>query len=657
MRLRRCITAILCCMVAALAVLCLFGCKDSNTLKQIEHSQDATEIDYDSDVVLKVTSPEGEIDNTSNASVQTQDEEASQEDATKPTAEYDKDTKESTDDSSKTKYDNESSNSSDATDAVNPNEGKSGSSKESSGKSSSSSSSTKKTSNSSTSSGNKATANSSGSGADGKESGADSTKDSTQEGDGTSTTHDTEKKGKAESFDTTGKNPQFPDVASVAACGQLAVIVQMVGGADGSSPLTAADAELLDGSFTEVFSKEGSSDIAAAWSTDGETSDDLDIDALVASKPDTVLVTSSDYFTEDQEDALSKAGISYTVVPELTSATRIKYAVTAVGKMLSKATDGVSETRASEYQNFHKQLIDSVLASNGGEGGKSFATSASNTLYDPNDTDIVGKFVSKRYTLLVDEWDFDAYYEGNDNLTGAVSTEGTGMGLSTLGFRSSPVSYYISAAGVVNNAAAIAEGSRTDGRLTPLWQYSNSLGFDLSTVSWSKDGIGGRVYTWKGNGFYTVPLALPNSKASDLSSKGFGSTSFSKVIVGSKKMKEAFKTSTQSENGVYHIYTSSVTDESGVTYTGKKFNGTVMASAILSSVDPDEDVLVNPQGLFSDWKKGSVESCLESAWVSDVFGNTNNSAASWVRDFYKTFYRYEDISDEQVQQILEGPQE
>lgn len=121
----------------------------------------------------------------------------------------------------------------------------------------------------------------------------------------------------------------------VAAFGDLAVEVQMVGGKDA---LAAADEELLAGGFQKVFADEGAEGVVAGWSGDGSAPSQMDADALVASDPDFVLVSGTGYsekLTASQLGKLRKTGIEVKEMPEQTSTALIKRNVAAIAKMLS----------------------------------------------------------------------------------------------------------------------------------------------------------------------------------------------------------------------------------------------------------------------------------------------------------------------------------
>jgi ABC-type Fe3+-hydroxamate transport system substrate-binding protein len=603
-------------LLAALLVVgvacALSGCRDSLAFKHIEHSQDAEKIDYDSGVVLQVESPDGEVRNDVVTSQQEVQQDATQTEAQQATTEYNSQVDDQEPTSEYWHNDNDS-NDSESSEAVTPdtNNGDSSSEDPQEGDQSSS--------------GESQGDNPSGEGSE-SEGGVDPTKP-----------------GPVQVYDTWGENVDPPSVSSIAATGELAVIVQMLSGGyqDGATCLFAADAELLTGEFSNVFADEGASTITAAWTGDGSASGEVDIEALVAAKPDTVLVTNSAYFTEAQQDALSAAGISITIAPELTSVTRIKFAVNMVGKMLNSATGGLSSQRATQYASYHDSLVSQVKSGNEGNG---LGSSATKTVYDADATGVPDyAYVSSLYTLIVDEWDYGVNYVGEGSSAGSVTTDGSGLGLFTAGYRRSPVSYYASVAGVVNNGAAINESVLTT-KYTPLWQFSYQYYGNLSMVGWTDDRFNSDTilsHIDNGTGAVNNPLIMGTAQVGGGRSiqTGLGSDVFPYLIVTTQRMKSVMIANSSYERGAYHIY------------DGENSIGSF--TAIKSGSSLDEVVLVNPHGLFSDWVGGSTESVLEAVWIANEYGNDAASVEDEIASFYATFYRY-DLAPGDLEAILGG---
>lgn len=628
-------------LVACASAAALTGCKTSYALKEVKYTQDAEQVDTDNPTKVKVSSPDGEIDPDANVKDFVVGEGASKTKEGSVNVVYSSKNPQTDLPVSKFIYDSKATASSEASEGVSTKsdtssqEGKKDDQDKKQDPDKSKKDNSKK--------------NNKDKGDKKKDNKTDSKKPSKNKGDGDSSKTDTDKKGKVKVYDTTGEDADIPSVGSVAACGQTAVIVQMLGGQSDKSPLVAADAELLGSEFSNVFSDEGASKIKTGWSDDGDFSAEAKVDAIVSVKPDTVLVDDSGYFSKKQQQKLADAKISVTVVPDLSSDTRIKAAVNTIGTMLDSATGGESKKRAEEYVKYHDALLKDIMGSNGyGSHDKVYYDA------DASGKNRYGMYNSDKWTLLVDDWDYKASYSGDGAMSGSVTTSQSGLGLSTVGYRSSPVSFYMGVAGVINNGAAMDESKGNDGLLIPVWQFSTSV-YDMSKISWSTSSIKKRVLSIGNKRFDMTPLTTSSTKADQLGKNGFGSKKFPKVIVGSKKMKAAF-VSGSAKKGPYCVYDPI---ESGSERAGFEFNGTHVYAAIHPGTDLDKSVLVNPSGLFSDWTQGSVESFLESAWIASIDeykSSWKGSVKTEVKDFYKTFYRY-DLSASEVDKILEGSKE
>lgn len=495
-----------------------------------------------------------------------------------------------------------------------------------------------------------------------------------QSGEGGGETADSEEDDDAvEIVDTTNDFEDPPLVDTIAATGQTAVIVQMVGG---EGALAAADKEILtDEEFQTVFEDEGAADIVQGWSGEGEAGD-IDVDAIIDSGAETILVTSSEYsdeLTKAERKKLKKAGVSFTIVSELTNSTFIKSTVTTVGKMLkeSEAIGNAGETTkiASDYKEFHNDLIDECIDSNDGlvAYDSKILEKRNNKKYTYND--------GGSWTLLIDAWDSSVDWKDD-------SLSMNGIALSNIGYSTTPVSFYIQAGGLINCAAAKAGSSQSG--LYADWQFGQGYRgyksnftydegglFDESITSQSKNNRNRIASTVWGDVFFSMPndaeVAISNS-ISGIAPDAFGSDNFPKVIAATQQIKTKLIANSEKENGAYHPYDYQENGALG-SYFGPADDYSAWASigspgqngdnCFLDdgSVIPDDAVCVNPHGLFSSWTEGgSVESVLEAAWVNDVVNEDADDTIGWkskVREFYETFYRYS-LSDSELDAIVDG---
>ncbi len=459
-------------------------------------------------------------------------------------------------------------------------------------------------------------------------------------------------------FEISNLDADIPSFDSVAAYGQLAIIVQMIGG-DGA--LAATDAETR-----ASFSKYGVACSAVeAWtSSDGDIStnpQNIDVEAIVASGAQAILVTDAQsyayYLSDEQLQYLEDNGVQWVVLRVMNKSSYIKSNVTTVGEMLqgsAKAAYGSeAQSRADEYVSRHDTMVTTV------NGGLAQVTNNSNITssiaYQSNgtsgesfgDTDGVGwSNNAATYTVLIDSWDAGAFYS-SDSLTLSA-----GIAFASIGYSTTPVSYYIQAGGSINTAAALhsatASGKVAVHQFAGGWASSSVQNITLSNVVWPTNN---RVSALLDSG-----LNVSNTQLG----WGLGSSAMPKIIVTSSSIKEAILASSASETGTYHAYSFAGSDlianALGITYTTYSGGLTTMWSCIgnngTSGIDGDanpvyssgvidaDDILVNPSGLFCDWTEGTVESFLESGWIAAYINGTYdaNTWANDVVDFYRWAY-------------------
>ncbi len=480
--------------------------------------------------------------------------------------------------------------------------------------------------------------------------------------------------GIVEIIDTTDEFADPTPASKIAAFGEAAVIVQMVGG---EGALACADSELLGSSFSKVFADEGASSIACGWAGDGTDASTMDVDAVIASGATTILVYSSSYengLTVKQAKKLKAAGVTFTVIATLTNSTYIKKDVTTVGKILAEAEGignaGQTKQVAADYVSFHDALVKAAKKASGGKLAGSAVYEAKNSTYSASDCDS-----DANYTLLIDGYDSTATYNGT--YYGYKLDSTGGVALASVGTASSPVSFYIQAGGLINNACECSAASDT-GKMV-VWQFSfNHLPFSLSKWTYASDGELAQASDVKqvGNGWGKTLLSTAKNRSS-VYGDSFGSESFPKLIVTSAAYKKALIANSKLENGLYHPFDFVKIDSSNMNFFGEKVlagsdyvplfacvganSSEVNAFANESGNAISEDSIeVNPTGLFSSWVAGSVESVLEAAWVSDVVSENSTisveGAEGWeevVEYFYSTFYRY-DLSAADLSTITAG---
>ena len=436
-------------------------------------------------------------------------------------------------------------------------------------------------------------------------------------------------------YDATDPTAEPEKVSTMAAYGPAATIVAMIGGA---GALVATDSDTLSGNFARVFDASG---IVAGWSGDGEDASTMDVDAIIASGADTLLVYSGDYLRNGLSEAdvkkLNKAGVKQTVIYSMKNSGNIKRDVKIVAEMLAEsdkiAYAGQTTSRAADYVAFHDRVVQAAADANDGLAGE--------VVYETGNDSARPGLSSARpfYTLLVDAYE-DAAYIGSTRNGWLPSS---GLAYASAGYNATPVSYYIQAGGAVNNAAAQTSKSGT-GKVVA-WQF-NVNNFQFKKRDWSGD-IAQEASTPDG---YSLLTTTNNLHSIYPFGESFGSASFPRLIATSSEIKARIVENSKSENGVYHPY--GFTSNGVISMMGPDpslpacigFNGADASQTenLFEGGQIDEAaIVVNPRGLFSDWTQGTVESFLEAAWVSDVVvGIGPGTWAQEVAGFYAQFYGY-----------------
>lgn len=477
-------------------------------------------------------------------------------------------------------------------------------------------------------------------GSDGSEQGTD--KDpSTGDGDSKATEPGTV-------YNANGKLENLPiDLTSVCAVGNVATIVLSIAGAD---YLAGSSEAYLGGKNNQrVFGSQALSSIATCWDNDGTDEGDLDVASIIKLKPSAVLMeTGSDTVSSAAQKKLRNAGIALVALPQLASDTYIKKAVRSVGQLFSETTGGASTKRADKYVS----LVDDVLKAAKATHGGTVAT-YNNVDYDnitdanPVNTAAGGP---TNWTTFITGWDDDAtvtaYFDGK-----AIFTE-TGVALAQVGWKTSPVSYYMGCGGAVNNAAAYGSYSASATRLF--------LNYNENQVSYSWSNLDGNVTVGKDGGSFKQGGTYLLTNACDArdteAEHHLGSPDFNKVIVKTQTIKDKLTAARKKPLGLYTPGTyQTVTGTSGY---GLNLNGELLRCYSVTADDTRNDtlygILVNPCGLVGTWSEGSMESFLEAVWVAHEFcGYDAAKLEEDIRDFYETFYGYSLTTDE-LESILDG---
>ena len=441
------------------------------------------------------------------------------------------------------------------------------------------------------------------------------------------------------------------DVDTVCAVDNAAIAVLSVAG---EGHLVGCDSKLRNGTQSlKVLASKGLKDAKVCWKNNGTSSKDVDIDSIIKLKPDAVLtVSGTNTLSKKNQDRLTSKGIQVIVLPAFNSDSNIKLAVKAVGKLFTKATNNASVQKATDYSKAASSILKTAKDTHGGK-----VVSYGETDFDNVDgtTTTTGTMTPSYWTVYIAGWD--------DNATVTASFQGktlfkeTGVAYTKIGWKSSPLSYYMGCGGVLNNAAVYGLVEPEKGYRLFLTYNENEVRYTWSNLSSSiKQGNNGGTF----NGGNSVLSNGYDAVAStdDNSIHYLGSSDFNTVIVKTSKIKSKLTAARKKSQGLYSMCTYQNGGTASTSGYGYRISGTLLHSF---SVGKDKDgkdvtykILVNPSGMASSWTDGSMESCLESLWVaSKYYGYSEKELKEKIKDFYSEFYGYEPTQAE-LDKILNG---
>lgn len=442
------------------------------------------------------------------------------------------------------------------------------------------------------------------------------------------------------------------DIETVCAVGNAATITMSIAG-EGTLVGTSAEYK-SDPENAKVFSNRGLGAATVCWSSDG-MSKDAQVSKIIKAAPDAVLVTSGEKtLTVSQEKTLGDAGIRVIVLPALTSDTNIRSAVKTVGKLFAKATGNESEERAESYASAVDDALAIAKKAHGGgiatyqrrdynDAENRLKTTSENTMSNPN------------WTVFVTNWDANAVVSGSFS-GDPVFTNVKGVASTWTGWSWSPISYYMSCGGAINNAAAYGDLVRTPA-LRTFTQYSEkALDFVWSVKPKDVTFLpgGGSISNTEANALLTNGYDAYDGKAG--TAHPLGSADFNKVFVASKEVKKGLDAA--KANDLYKpVSWQSFADYSGY---GINLNGKLVpAYSVVADEargDTGYEVIVNPTGMVGSWHTGSMESYLEALWIASQYYEdkvSEQDVMDAVESFYRDFYGYS-LSSAELKKIIEG---
>ncbi|MCB6992612.1 hypothetical protein LI177_03810 [bacterium 210820-DFI.6.37] len=423
-------------------------------------------------------------------------------------------------------------------------------------------------------------------------------------------------------YDGNGNKVDLPEeVNSAVVTGDAAPIVQMLGG---KSILSGSSSSFTSNSLAmRVFASEDVENTETLWDGDGSSAmSSSNFQKLLQMKPDVcVTISGQNSFSSSQLNTLKTKKIAVVTLPALTSSDNIRSAVSILGEMIgdrSGQDGGVNAKElASEYDKYCKNLIREVK-------GKTGLFTWNNIDFNTGSKNAQNTASDGQYTLYVSQWE-NASYKITTN-SGGVLYRDSGVAVAPQGYSNSPLSYFLSVAGVCNNGARFVRSAKSEYAIVP---------FNRNVLHHNTSGTYS-FYSDTNESFVKVQDA-----SMDI---GLGESSFKSILVESNDVKNKIQAS-DSWKFYGKVTANNVTEYGFIASDG---------SLIPSYIRGNYSIYVNPCGV-SSWTDGSVESILETKWAAWKFHSaySESQVKEELKNFYSKFYRY-NLSDSQVNSILSG---
>lgn len=424
-------------------------------------------------------------------------------------------------------------------------------------------------------------------------------------------------------YDGNGNVVDLPEqVNSVVAAGDAAAIAQMLGG---KSIISGTSSSFTGSSLAKsVFASQNLGKAETLWEGDGSSAmSSSNFNKLLKMKPDVcITVSGQGSFTDSQRAALKKNKIACVTLPALTSWDNIQDAVMITGDMIgdrSSQKGGVNAKKlASDYVSYGKDMISQVK-------GKTGLYTWNNIDFNTGKKNVHNTASDGQYTLYLSEWE-SASYTITTNKGASLYKDASGVAVAPQGYKKSPLSYFLSVAGVCNNGARFVRDNRSEYAAVP---FNRNVFQHKVTGSRS-------FYDDTNESFVRVKSGSEDT--------GLGEKNFKSILVGSSSVKSKIQSS-KSWKSYDRVTANNVTDYGFLAKDG---------SLITSYIRGNYNIYVNPRGVGS-WTKGSAESILETKWAAWKFHGaySESQVKKEIKNFYSKFYRYK-LSDSQVNAILSG---
>ncbi len=460
--------------------------------------------------------------------------------------------------------------------------------------------------------------------------GSDDSSNSKRPGDGSSTGGDEGKGdgGQGKEYGGDGTYDSLPHSGRVAACGQFALIVQMLGG---QGALAAADSDWLGRVQNSVlFPGEGLDQVATGWNGTS-----ANLQTIKDSGAEVVLLErNTNYLSNDEIQELTDSGISVVHMPRLgrvdTSQNDINTAVQAIGEIMKGATSIDSARAAATYVQMVATTTNNVQQQNGGTSGRLAKDSRSTFINaDCKDSKLPTDKVAEYNTTFIDNWASCGVssYLGVESWNGAHDfylngktvdcSDGVGVSLANseqkAGETCALLDYYLQYAGVGDQSMQSSElPDLPRVQFIAATEAGTSLGLSIAHSMWT----GGAHGLW---------AHMSGSTDNESNYTYIGLDNYPAVIVRDSSYAQTIVRSSEKQYGFYN--------------SGKAYR-----------------VFVMPSGVAGCWVDGNVESFLIAPWAYTWFQCYNSarySCESYIDSFYSTFYRCS-FSDARASGIVTG---
>ncbi|MBQ8926277.1 MAG: hypothetical protein IJ051_08485 [Clostridia bacterium] len=422
------------------------------------------------------------------------------------------------------------------------------------------------------------------------------------------------------------------NLATVAAPGQIALYVEMLGGQN--RLLATSPSFKYDSWAPGIFEDLNSDRVMGLWENEGtDPMSDAQFRQLLQANPEGVFYIFDaqeaplQSFNENQLRELVANKIYLIPLHPFNRTENIIENVRIIGQVLGDRTKDISG--AKNATQMAEEYVDWVETVNRFD----------HPFSGPNKLNLDAKGSFSQNPEVMDRYSDDGIYtvliEGWDDGVNTMNGEGAAYVNAGWSQRYSPVSHYLSLGGIANTAVLTTDVGNRYLAVTP---PANLL--LASSVHDSRQQRNGDMKGWSNTitgGFAKI-----------------GSDSFKTVIAANKAAADRINASYNSGGAwsvgqLYEYQGASVTNPYAI-----NVNGTYYSTNIVN----DYHVVVNPYGVGS-WTEGSPESLLEAYWAEALVANQADPDSAFdaiqsiVRTFYNTFYSH-DLTPDELQSIKAG---